>query len=112
MKWMHVTLALSLALLSQPAPINSSTSPPGRGCSNTVVEIINPPAGPCPNGAKRHWYECRDNGLWYCWQECVDGKWGEKQCLVSNTSGGGYFMDDLTKVTTTTCDYDCPPDLV
>jgi len=60
----------------------------------------------------RWWYECRDNGLWYCWQECVDGKWGEKRCFVVDTSGGGYIMDDPTKVTSITCDYDCPPDLV
>jgi len=60
----------------------------------------------------RWWYECRDNGLWYCWQKCVDGKWGEKRCFVVNTSGDAYIFDDPTKVTTTTCDYDCPPDLV
>ena len=49
--------------------------------------------------------------MWYCWQECVDGRWGEKRCFVVDTSGGDYIMDDPTKVTTTTCDYDCPPDL-
>ena len=42
----------------------------------------------------------------------MDGKWGEKQCRVSDTRGDdGSIIDDLTKVTTTTCDYDCPPDL-
>ena len=108
---MYVTLALSLALLSQPAPINSNSSA-GRGCENEEVVIINPPAGRCPNGARRYWNECRDNELWFCWQECVDGKWGEKQCRVSDTRGDdGSIIDDLTKVTTTTCDYDCPPDL-
>ena len=110
MKWIHVALALSLALLSQPAPINSSTRPPAD-CENKEVVIINPPAGRCPNGARRWWYECRNNGLWYCWQECVDGRWGEKRCFVVNTSGDAYIFDDPTKVTSITCDYDCPPDL-
>ena len=42
----------------------------------------------------------------------MDGKWGEKKCRVSDTrDDDGRIIDDLTKITSITCDYDCPPDL-
>ena len=112
MSWLRPILVLAL-LLPIGSSLRANDPPPGNGCPNRRrVTIIGEPPGPCPNGARRYWYECRDNGLWYCWQKCVDGKWGEKRCFVVNTSGDAYIFDDPTKVTSITCDYDCPPDLV
>ena len=113
MSWLRPILVLALLL-----PIGSSlhataTDPPlDDGCPDRRIVIIEERTGPCANGARRWWQECRDNAMWYCYQICENGVWKASDCIaMDNNAGGGYLMENPNKIATATCDYDCPPDL-